>query len=111
MTHKCKSCRSLQELSNEHFLAKFGADTAEKGPLKVCKKSTNVRKIRKTVRKNIGHNSFALVHRAASPPAAWRYHDAQRREALQRYGESAKSSYATLSSAAYPRKVYPERRA
>ena len=32
----CKSCRSRQELSNEYLLAKFGVDTAENGPLKVC---------------------------------------------------------------------------
>ena len=37
-THKCKSCRSRQELSNEYVLAKFGVDTAENGPLKVCQK-------------------------------------------------------------------------
>ena len=32
----CKSCRSRQELSNEYLLAKFGVDTAENEPLKVC---------------------------------------------------------------------------
>ena len=32
----CKSCRSLQELSNEYFLAKSGVDTEEHGPYKVC---------------------------------------------------------------------------
>ena len=41
-THKCKSCRSRQELSNEYlllvFICKFGVDTAENGPLKVCQK-------------------------------------------------------------------------
>ena len=57
-THKCKSCRSRQELSNEslsmslflnllfepdsysneYLLAKFGFDTAENEPLKVCQK-------------------------------------------------------------------------
>ena len=34
----CKSCRSRQELSNEYLLAKFGVDTAENRPLKVCQK-------------------------------------------------------------------------
>ncbi len=34
----CKSCRSRQELSNEYLLAKFGFDTAENEPLKVCQK-------------------------------------------------------------------------
>ena len=36
----CKSCRYRQELSNEYLLslAKFGVDTAEKGPLKVFQK-------------------------------------------------------------------------
>ena len=40
----CKSCRSRQELferdsySNEYLVAKIGVDTAEDGPLKVCKK-------------------------------------------------------------------------
>ena len=32
----CKSCRSREELSNEYFLAKFGFDTAENEPCKVC---------------------------------------------------------------------------
>ena len=32
----CKSCRSRQELSNEYLLAKFGVDTAENEPCKVC---------------------------------------------------------------------------
>ena len=32
----CKSCRSRQELSNEYFLAKFGVDTEENEPSKVC---------------------------------------------------------------------------
>ena len=40
-THKCKSCRSHQELpkflnSIEYLLAKFGFDTAENESLKVC---------------------------------------------------------------------------
>ena len=35
--HKCKSCKSRQELSNEYLLAKIGVDTAENRPLKVCK--------------------------------------------------------------------------
>ena len=34
----CKSCRSRQELSNEYLLAKFGVDTAENKPLKICQK-------------------------------------------------------------------------
>ena len=38
VNHKCKSCRSRQELSNEYLLAKFGFDTAENEPLKVCQK-------------------------------------------------------------------------
>ena len=29
-------CRSRQELSNAYFLAKFGFDTAENEPSKVC---------------------------------------------------------------------------
>ena len=33
-----RSCRSRQDLSNEYLLAKFGVDTAENGPLKVCQK-------------------------------------------------------------------------
>ena len=36
--HVCKSCRSRQELSNEHLLAKFGVDTVENGSIKICKK-------------------------------------------------------------------------
>ena len=31
----CKSCRSRQELSNEHLLAKIGVDTTETDPLKI----------------------------------------------------------------------------
>ena len=47
----CQSCRSRQELSNEHLLAKFGFDTAENEPLKVCKKKPEVGI---NVRKDIG---------------------------------------------------------
>ena len=32
----CTSCRSRQELFNEYLLAKFGVDTAENEPCKVC---------------------------------------------------------------------------
>jgi|OM-RGC.v1.035915644 hypothetical protein len=32
----CKSCRSRQELSNAYFVAKFGVDTEENEPYKVC---------------------------------------------------------------------------
>ena len=45
-----RSCRSRQELSNESLLAKFGVDTAENGPLKVCQKLDKF-KVRKKVRK------------------------------------------------------------
>ena len=31
-----KYCRSRQELSNEYLLAKFGVDTEENEPCKVC---------------------------------------------------------------------------
>ena len=37
----CKSFRSRQEFSNECLLAKIGVDTAENGPLKVCRKKAN----------------------------------------------------------------------
>ena len=33
-----KSCRSREDLSNEYSLGKFGFDTAENEPLKVCQK-------------------------------------------------------------------------
>ena len=33
---ECKSDRSRQELSNEYLVAKFGFDTAENEPSKVC---------------------------------------------------------------------------
>ena len=39
----CKSCRSRQELSNEYLPAKFGFDTAENEPLKVCQKLAKTR--------------------------------------------------------------------
>ena len=56
-THKCKSCRSRKELSNdsysnEYLLAKFGFNTAENEPLKVCQELEP--KVRIKVRKNIG---------------------------------------------------------
>ena len=51
----CKSCRSRQELSNEYLLARFGFNTAEKEPLKVCQK---LAKVRTKVRKNIGRRSL-----------------------------------------------------
>ena len=35
-TIACKSCRYRQELSNEYLLAKFGVDTKESEPCKVC---------------------------------------------------------------------------
>ena len=38
--------------SNEYLIAKFGVDTAENGPLRVCKK------VRKKVRKNIASGSL-----------------------------------------------------
>ena len=47
----CKSCRSRQELPNEYITAKFGFDTAENEPLKVCQK---LAKARIKVRTNIG---------------------------------------------------------
>ena len=34
-------CRSRRELSNKHLLAKFGFDTAENEPCKVCRIPTN----------------------------------------------------------------------
>ena len=34
----CKSYRSRQELSNKNLVAKFGLDTAENEPSKVCEK-------------------------------------------------------------------------
>ena len=47
----CKSCRFRQKLSNEYLLAKFGFDTAENEPLKVCQKLAKLVRIK--VRKNI----------------------------------------------------------
>ena len=41
---KVQMCVSRQELSNEYLLAKFGVDTAENGPLKVCQESPKARK-------------------------------------------------------------------
>ena len=40
----CKPCRSRQGLSNEYLLAKCGVDTAENGPLKLCKNSPKLEK-------------------------------------------------------------------
>ena len=45
----CKSCRSRQELSNEYSLAKFGVDTAENEPLKVCQELLPTVKVWKKV--------------------------------------------------------------
>ena len=69
-----KSGRSRQELSNEYLLAKFGVDTAEKGPLKVCQK---LAKNWKKVRRNIGPRRHLSVDpqascNAGSTAAAWK---------------------------------------
>ena len=40
---ECKSCRSRQEFSNEYFLAKFGVDTEENEPCKVCSFGRKIR--------------------------------------------------------------------
>ena len=53
----CQSCRSRQELSKEYLLAKFGVDTAEDDPLKVCQK---LAKSQNKSQKNIGHPPDAL---------------------------------------------------
>ena len=42
VAHKCKYCRSCQELSNEYLVANFVVDTAENGPLKVCQKLAKI---------------------------------------------------------------------
>ena len=47
-------CRSRQELSREYFFEKFGFDTAENGPLKVCQKLEN----KLLSRTNIGLTAF-----------------------------------------------------
>ena len=39
----CKCCRSFQELSNEYFVAKFGVDTEENEPYKVCSFGRKIR--------------------------------------------------------------------
>ena len=51
-----KSCISRQELSNEYLLAKFGVDTAENEPLKICQKCLPT--VRMKVRQNIGCTIF-----------------------------------------------------
>ena len=55
--HRSVLCRSWRELSNEYllFTCKFGFDTAENGPLKVCQKLA--KSLRMKVRKNIGRRS------------------------------------------------------
>ena len=53
---ECKSCRSRRELSNEYLLAKFGVDTAENEPLKICQKCLPT--VRMKVRQNIGCTIF-----------------------------------------------------
>ena len=67
-----KSFRSRQELSNEYVLAKFGVDTAESGPLKVCQQSfcQIATSLKETLEKNTGFCStfsklrmFAPLHR------------------------------------------------
>ena len=40
-THKCKSCRTRQELSNENLLAEVGFDAAENEPCQKLAKSSN----------------------------------------------------------------------
>ena len=48
----CKSCRSRQELYNEYVLAKFGVDTAENWPLKVCQSLPEFAKVCQSLPKN-----------------------------------------------------------
>ena len=47
-THKCKSCRSRQELSHKFLIANIGFDTAENGPLKVYQKQKFKKKLEQT---------------------------------------------------------------
>ena len=60
----CESCRSREELSNEYLLAKFGVDTAENRPLKVCQQLCKY-KVKK-VRQNIGSDSLGSLSDTAS---------------------------------------------
>ena len=54
-THKCTSCRSRQELSNEYLLANFGVDTADKQASQSLPRiSQMIEKTSKKVRKNLG---------------------------------------------------------
>ena len=48
-------CRSRRELSNAHFLAKIGFDTAENEPSKVCALSENIQKCTDTSSSWPGH--------------------------------------------------------
>ena len=53
----CKSCRSRQELSNKHLVAKFGVDTAEPASQPrtgLSKFAKNLPKVRNKFEKNIG---------------------------------------------------------
>ena len=62
-THKCKSCRFRQELSNGYlyFLAKLGFDTAENGPLKIWHKSAKRFKKRWTKHRSTASDAFEAV--------------------------------------------------
>ena len=72
----CKSCRSHQKLSNEYFHAKFGVDTGENEPSKVCSFQKNWLKNRSKVR----YRTFQL----SFPPLAisFRVRAAARAESL-----------------------------
>ena len=54
--------------SNEYLLAKFGVDTAENGPLKVCQQFAKSLKLVKKVGKNIGAGRVRRLARAAPRP-------------------------------------------
>ena len=80
----CKSCKSRHELSNESLLAKFGFDTAENEPPKVCQKIVlKQSEVRIEVRKKVGVDGFGPVVLVAQDEAHPRL-DARNLQMLER---------------------------
>ena len=91
----CKSCRSRQELSNEHLLSKFGVDTAESGPLKVRQKIISCQRLEKKLEST---QARILARRGHFPKTQWRAAEREQEAAVRPKDGAA---YQQVSAAAY----------